>query len=71
MVERFSSSAPQLICMKGPRWREELAAAAKEILVRSAYTLERVVALYSAFFRGRTKSFSFYSNKHTLLKIYN
>lgn len=42
MVERFSSSAPQLICMKGPRWQEELEAAG-EILARSAFTLERVV----------------------------
>lgn len=41
MVERFSPSAPQLICMKGPKWREELAAA-KEILDRSAYALDRV-----------------------------
>ncbi len=41
MVERFSPSGPQLICMKGPKWREELAAAA-EILARSAYTLDHV-----------------------------
>jgi 16S rRNA (guanine527-N7)-methyltransferase len=42
MVERFSPSSPQLICMKGPRWREELAAAS-EILDRSLYRLDRVV----------------------------
>ena len=42
MVERFSSPASQLICMKGPRWQEELAAA-EDILARSAFTLERVV----------------------------
>jgi 16S rRNA (guanine527-N7)-methyltransferase len=42
MVERFSPSGPQLICMKGPKWREELAAAT-EILDRSPYSLERVV----------------------------
>ncbi|TKB26627.1 16S rRNA (guanine(527)-N(7))-methyltransferase RsmG [Desulfopila sp. IMCC35006] len=41
MVERFSPSGPQLICMKGPKWQEELAAAA-EILARSAYTLDHV-----------------------------
>ena len=41
MVERFAPSAAQLICMKGPRWQEELAAA-QEILARSAYTLDRV-----------------------------
>lgn len=42
MVERFSPSDPQLICMKGPKWREELAAAS-QILDRSPYKLERVV----------------------------
>ncbi len=42
MVERFSQSSPQLICMKGPKWREELASAS-EILERSPYSLERVV----------------------------
>ncbi len=42
MVERFSQSSPQLICMKGPKWREELAAAS-EILDRSPYRLDRVV----------------------------
>lgn len=41
MVERFSSSAPQLICMKGRKWREELGAA-QEILDRSRYALDRV-----------------------------
>lgn len=41
LVERFSLSDPQLICMKGPKWREELTAAA-EILDRSAYMLDRV-----------------------------
>ena len=41
LVERFSLSGPQLICMKGPKWREELTAAA-EILDRSAYMLDRV-----------------------------
>ncbi|NOR25348.1 MAG: 16S rRNA (guanine(527)-N(7))-methyltransferase RsmG [Desulforhopalus sp.] len=42
MVERFSSSGPQLICMKGPKWREELAAAS-EILECSSYRLDRVL----------------------------
>lgn len=41
MVERFSPSGPQLICMKGPKWQEELAAAT-EILAQSAYTLDHV-----------------------------
>jgi len=42
MVERFSPSRPQLLCMKGPKWREELAAAA-EIVDHSPYSVERVV----------------------------
>jgi 16S rRNA (guanine527-N7)-methyltransferase len=42
MVERFSPTDPQLLCMKGPRWREE-AAAASLTLTASAYNLERVV----------------------------
>lgn len=43
MVERFAPSGPQLICMKGPKWREEHRGAA-EILGRSPYRLDRVVA---------------------------
>lgn len=42
MVERFSPSGPQLICMKGPKWSEELAAAS-EIVKASSYALDRVV----------------------------
>ncbi|MGB3211721.1 MAG: 16S rRNA (guanine(527)-N(7))-methyltransferase RsmG [Desulforhopalus sp.] len=42
MVERFSSSGPQLICMKGPKWKEELAAAA-DVVDASPYALDRVV----------------------------
>jgi 16S rRNA (guanine527-N7)-methyltransferase len=42
MVERFSPSGPQLVCMKGPKWREELEAAS-ETLARSPYRLDRVV----------------------------
>ncbi len=42
MVERFSPSGPQLICMKGPKWREELVAASG-LLENSAYTFDRVV----------------------------
>jgi len=41
MVERFSSSSPRLICMKGPKWKEEIKAA-EQILAQSAYSLERV-----------------------------
>lgn len=42
MVERFSSSGPELICMKGPKWRDELAEAS-EVLERSSYRLDRIV----------------------------
>ncbi len=42
MVSRFSPSCPQLICMKGPKWQEELAAAS-EIIAQSPFKLERVV----------------------------
>jgi len=42
MVERFASSGPQLVCMKGPRWQEEINAAA-EVLNRSSFRLDRVV----------------------------
>lgn len=42
MVERFAPSGPQLVCMKGPRWQEEINAAT-EILNRSSFRLDRVV----------------------------
>jgi 16S rRNA (guanine527-N7)-methyltransferase len=42
MVERFSPLGPQLICMKGPKWQDELAAAS-EILAHSSYSLDRVM----------------------------
>lgn len=42
MVERFAPSGPQLVWMKGPRWQEEITAAA-EILNRSSFRLDRVV----------------------------
>jgi len=42
MVERFSPMGPQLICMKGPKWQEELAVAS-EVLSQSSYVLNRVV----------------------------
>ena len=41
MVERFSASAPQVILMKGPKWREELAAASA-VVERSAFKLADV-----------------------------
>ena len=41
MVERFSPAAPRLILMKGPKWREELTAAA-EIVDRSPFRLGEI-----------------------------
>ena len=38
MVERFAPSAPTVICMKGPKWREEMRAAAP-LLAASPYRL--------------------------------
>ncbi len=42
MVERFSPNGPRLVCMKGPKWQEELEAASAT-LAGSSYSLERVV----------------------------
>jgi len=48
MAERFSSSSPRLICMKGPKWQEELKEA-EQILACSAYSLEKVVQRFLPF----------------------
>lgn len=42
MVTRFAPTGARVICMKGPKWREELTAAA-EIVSRSPYKLSEVV----------------------------
>lgn len=42
MAARFARPGLKLICMKGPKWREELAAAA-ELLAASPFVLEEVV----------------------------
>jgi 16S rRNA (guanine527-N7)-methyltransferase len=42
MVERFAPAGPRVICMKGPKWQEELTAAAA-ILASSPYRLTEVV----------------------------
>ncbi len=62
MVERFAISGPQLICMKGPKWREELAAAA-DILSCSSYSIGSCCGVYSAFFRSRKEYFTFCSKR--------
>lgn len=42
MVERFESSGARLICMKGPKWREEFDAAS-DIVAHSSYELTEVL----------------------------
>ncbi len=42
MVERFAPTGARVICMKGPKWREELDAAA-EIVSGSPYRLSQVI----------------------------
>ncbi|MBU1567495.1 MAG: 16S rRNA (guanine(527)-N(7))-methyltransferase RsmG [Proteobacteria bacterium] len=42
MVERFAPTGARVICMKGPKWREELQGAA-EIISRSPYKLSQVI----------------------------
>ncbi len=42
MVERFAPTGARVICMKGPKWREEMDAAA-EIVRRSPYRLSQVI----------------------------
>ncbi len=41
MVERFAPAGPRVICMKGPKWQEELAAA-EAILAGSPYRFTEV-----------------------------
>jgi 16S rRNA (guanine527-N7)-methyltransferase len=42
MVERFAPTGARVICMKGPKWREEMDAAA-EIVSHSPYELSQVI----------------------------
>ncbi len=67
MVERFSPASPQLICMKGPKWREELAAASK-ILDRSPYSLDHVVECTLPF-SGAERSLLIFGVKYLNPKI--
>jgi 16S rRNA (guanine527-N7)-methyltransferase len=41
MVKRFSPSSGQLICMKGPKWQEELDSASE--ILQQSYVLKKVV----------------------------
>jgi len=52
MVERFSTSSPKVILMKGPKWREELAAASL-VVERSAFTLTDVRECVLPFSRAK------------------
>ncbi len=63
MVERFARSGPQLVCMKGPRWQEEINAAA-EILNRSSFRLDRVVECVLPFSGAERRIVIFASRKH-------
>ena len=66
MVARFSSTGPQLICMKGPKWQEELKAA-REVLDCSAYRLERVVHCALPF-SGAERSILLFNVNETIKK---
>ncbi len=57
MVKKFSSSRPRVICMKGPRWKEEV----KEIS-NSPYVLSDVKE-YTLPFSGARRSLLFYEIK--------
>jgi 16S rRNA (guanine527-N7)-methyltransferase len=65
MVERFSPSDPQLICMKGPKWQDELAAASK-ILADSSYSLDRVLECALPFSRAERNILIFAVNEFNL-----
>lgn len=52
MVERFAGAKPTVICMKGPKWREELVAA-EPLLAASPYRLEREVSYHLPFSRAQ------------------
>jgi len=67
MVERFAISQPQLICMKGPKWREELTAAA-DVLSSSSYQLDRVVACTLPFSEAE-RNILLFVPKDNLVKI--
>jgi 16S rRNA (guanine527-N7)-methyltransferase len=47
MVERFSAAGAEIICMKGPKWQEEVAVAAE--IVEKGYTLRERVELVLPF----------------------
>jgi 16S rRNA G527 N7-methylase RsmG len=63
MVERFAPSSPQLVYMKGPRWQEEINAAA-EILNRSSFRLDRVVECALPFSGAERRIVIFAARKH-------
>jgi 16S rRNA (guanine527-N7)-methyltransferase len=65
MVERFWPTGPQLVCMKGPKWQEELTAASKD-LDRSPFSLERVVECTLPFSGAERRILMFVVNKRNL-----
>lgn len=54
MVERFSSSGAELLCMKGPKWRQELDLAS-EVLGQSRYGFDHVVKTTLPFSKAERK----------------
>jgi 16S rRNA (guanine527-N7)-methyltransferase len=61
MVERFSPSAGQVICMKGPKWQEELDEAAE--IIKQSYVLQQVVKLQLPFSNAPRNVLLFEYNK--------
>ncbi len=66
MVERFAPTEPQIICMKGPKWRDELAAA-KATLEASPFKLSRVIEQVLPFSGARRSLLLFAIDKNPLV----
>lgn len=66
MVERFAPGCPQLICMKGPRWKNELKEAS-QILERSLYKLDRIIECSLPFSGAERAILLFHVNEHNKL----
>jgi len=59
MVQRFSTTGAKVICMKGPRWREEVALVGEKM--RNLYTLRKNVEITLPF-SGAERAFLVYTN---------
>jgi 16S rRNA (guanine527-N7)-methyltransferase len=71
MVGRFAPTAPRIICMKGPKWREELDAAG-EIPGKSPFQLKQVIE-HQLPFSGARRSLLLFENivteKYNVTKV--